>query len=156
MSHPPNHTPPNLPPINTRIQLLIHKPTHRHVLPAYHIEAMFYLRAGFFVVGRPNHALDGVREDEVGLLVEGEEEPEEGAAVRGEDEDSFCGRRLGLERGVGGQRGGRGEGGSGYRGEGGKKSGGREEHTVDVGLEGHNSAAVNGWWERRGIKRGRG
>lgn len=126
MSHPPNHTPPNLPPINTRIQLLIHKPTHRHVLPAYHIEAMFYLRAGFFVVGRPNHALDGMREDEVGLLVEGEEESEEGAAVRGKDEDSFCGRGRGVRAGYWGTAGeGKGRVGAIFRGKGGRNERGQ-------------------------------
>lgn len=50
---------------------------------------MFDLRAGFLVVGGPDDALDGLREDQVGELVAGEEEAGEGAAVGGEDEDFF-------------------------------------------------------------------
>lgn len=89
MLRPPHQRPPHLHPIDTRIQLLIHQPTHRHVLPSYQVQPVFDLRAGFLVVGGPDDALDGVREDEVGELVAGEEEAGEGAAVGGEDEDFF-------------------------------------------------------------------
>lgn len=57
---------------------------------------MARLGAGLRVVVRPDDALDGVAEDEVGDLVAGEEVAGESAAVDGYDEDTLCLKSTGL------------------------------------------------------------
>ena len=85
MPHIPHHSTPNLLPINTCIQLLFHKSTNRHIIPPYQIKPVADLLARLWVVGRPYHSLDRLREDEVRRLVAREERAEEGTAVGGED-----------------------------------------------------------------------
>lgn len=91
MLRTPNHLPPHLRPINTRIQLLIHQPTNHHIIPPHQIQAMRLLSRRLLVLLRSNDALDGVFEHEVRHLVAADERAGEGAAVDGYDEDFFCG-----------------------------------------------------------------
>ena len=87
MLHTPNHIAPNLCPINTRIQLLIHQPTDSYVLPSYEVKPMANLGTWFRIIVRPYYALDGLAQNEVGQLVAGKESTGQGSAVCGKDKD---------------------------------------------------------------------
>ena len=69
----PHHLPPDLRPINTGIQVLIHKSTNDHIIPSDQVKAMRDFLARFRVIGGPDDALDRVAEDEICELVAGEE-----------------------------------------------------------------------------------
>ena len=47
-------------PINTFVQLLVHKSYYRNIIATDKVQAMADLRAGFWVVCRSNDALDSV------------------------------------------------------------------------------------------------
>lgn len=73
MFRTPNHLPPHLRPINTRIQLLIHQPTNHHIIPSHQIQPMRLLRRRLIIILGPDYALEGVFEHEIGDLVAGDE-----------------------------------------------------------------------------------
>lgn len=85
-----NHTALDFRPVDLRVDVLIDLAYHRDVVAAHEIQAVGDLGGRFWVVGGPDDALDGLAEDEVGLLVEGLEDTCEGAAVGCEEEDFLC------------------------------------------------------------------
>lgn len=84
-----NDLAPNLRPINTLVQLLIHQPTDNNIIAPHQVQAMRLLGGRLVVALLADDTLDGVGEDEVGDLVARHEGAGEGAAVDGEDEDPF-------------------------------------------------------------------
>lgn len=90
MLRTPNNLAPNLRPINTLVQLLIHQPTDNNIIAPHQVQAMRLLGGRLVVALLADDTLDGVGEDEVGDLVARHEGAGEGAAVDGEDEDFFC------------------------------------------------------------------
>lgn len=67
----PNDLAPNLLPIDTVVQLLIHKADYCDIVTPNKIQAMADLRTGLRVLCRPDDPLDGLVEDDVGDLVAG-------------------------------------------------------------------------------------
>lgn len=69
----PNNLPPNLRPINTPIQLLIHQPTNHDIIAPHKVQPVRLFRRRLFVVLGPDDALDGIFEHEIGDLIAGDE-----------------------------------------------------------------------------------
>jgi hypothetical protein len=61
MFRAPNHIPPHLTPINTRIQLLVHQPAHHHIVSPHQVQAVRLLGRGLVVALLADDALDCVR-----------------------------------------------------------------------------------------------
>lgn len=89
MISPANDLSPNLHPIDTRIQLLVHLAHQHHIIASDEIQPVLCDGVFLLVVGGTDHALDRAGEDEVCLLVEGLEDADQGAAVGCEEEDFF-------------------------------------------------------------------
>jgi len=85
-----NDIPPNFGPVDARVQLLVHQPHEHNVVASDQIQPMARLGAWFRVVRRPDDALDGVAQDQVGDLVAGEEVAGEGSAVDGDYKNTLC------------------------------------------------------------------
>ncbi|KAG9768458.1 hypothetical protein KCU88_g7187, partial [Aureobasidium melanogenum] len=77
-------------PIDAVVQLFIHQSHNSDIVTSYKVQAMADLRAGFWVIGGTDDALDGVVQDDVGDLVAGEEGADECATVNCDDEHLFC------------------------------------------------------------------
>lgn len=60
MFRTPNHIPPNLTPINARVQLLVHQPAHHHIVAPHQVQAVRLLARGLVVALLADNALDRV------------------------------------------------------------------------------------------------
>ena len=56
-------------PVNAIVQLFVHKSYYCDVVASHEVQAMADLRAWFWVVCRPDNALNGVIQDNVGDLI---------------------------------------------------------------------------------------
>lgn len=65
----PNDLSSDLCPVNARIHGLVHQAADHNVVASDHVQSMRCFRALFRIVLRPDHAFDGILEDEVGDLV---------------------------------------------------------------------------------------
>lgn len=71
MFRTPNHIPPDLTPINARVQLLVHQSADNHIVAAHQVQAVGLLARGLVVALLADDALDRVRQHQVRYLVAG-------------------------------------------------------------------------------------
>ncbi|KAL9117731.1 MAG: hypothetical protein Q9187_005729 [Circinaria calcarea] len=64
-----NDTPPNLSPVDARVQLLVDESAHRDVLSANEIQAVTDFGTGFFVIWWAYNALNGLAQDKICKLI---------------------------------------------------------------------------------------
>lgn len=83
----PNDLAPNLLPIDTVVQLLIHEADYCDIVTPDKIQAMANLRTGLRVLCRPDDPLDGLVEDNVGDLVTGQKCADQRPSIDCDDQD---------------------------------------------------------------------